>query len=81
MKSNTAPKFLDEVVDEMGDGKGGSDYGVSMEEETPDDETDDETVNEDRMMAAKSLAKALGISSYDPQKLADALKAFVATCM
>lgn len=80
MKTNTAPKFLDDVVDEMGDGKGGSDFGVEMEEEVPE-EGDDETANEDRLMAAKTLAKALGVSSFDPQRLADALSTFVKACM
>lgn len=79
MKTNTAskPDFLDDVVDEMGDGKGGSEYGADMEE--GDEEADDETVNEDRIMAAKGVRKA--IASGDDSKLADALKAFVSTCM
>jgi hypothetical protein len=80
VKTNSAPQFLDDVVDEMGDGKGGSDYGVDMEKEPDGDEGDDESQNEDRMMAFKSLSKALGLSSVDPQKGADALKAFIATC-
>lgn len=78
MKTSSKPDFLDDVVDEMGNGKGDSDYGADME---GDEEPDDDTASEDRLMAAKQLRKALGISSGDDQKIADALKAFVSTCM
>lgn len=80
MKTSTAPKFLDDVVDEMGDGKGGTEYGASMDETSGDEGQDDESMNEDRLMAAKQVGKALGLGSVDPQRLADALKAFVQTC-
>lgn len=71
--------FLDDVVDGMGDDKGGTEYGADMEEEG--DGPDDETAKEDRLMAAGTLAKALGISTADRQRVADALEAFVKTCM
>lgn len=70
------PDFLDEVVDEMGD-EDGAKFGADMESE---EEVDDETANEDRLMAAKQVAKALGITTVDPQRFSDALKAFIATC-
>jgi len=71
--------FLDDVVDGMGDDKGNTEYGADMEEEG--EGPDDETAKEDRLMAAGTLAKALGISTADRQKVADALEAFVKTCM
>lgn len=80
MKTATAPKFMDDVVDEMGDGKGGTDFGAKMDDSDEPDEGSDEEENEDRLMAAKQVAKALGISSFDPQKFADALSAFVKAC-
>lgn len=79
MKTNAAPKFMDDVVDEMGDGKGGTEYGASMDD-TSEEGGDDESMNEDRIMAAKQVGKALGLGSVDPQRLADALKAFVQSC-
>jgi hypothetical protein len=79
MKTATAPKFMDDVVDEMGDGNGGTEYGASMDETSDDEGTDDEQ-KEDRIMAFKTLAKALGLSSVDPSKGADALASFIAAC-
>lgn len=79
MKTSASPKFLDDVVEEMGDGKGGTEYGASMEE-VPEEGADDETANEDRVMAFKTLSKAIGISASDPQRGADALKAFIEAC-
>lgn len=80
MRTATAPKFLDDVVDEMGDGKGGTEFGASMDEAGDPEGGDDEQQNEDRMMAFRTLSKALGISAVDPQKGADALKAFIDAC-
>lgn len=71
--------FLDSVVDDMGDDKGNTEYGADMEEDDGADEP--ETAKEDRLMAAGVLTKALGISTADRQKVADALEAFVKTCM
>lgn len=77
MSSAKKPSFIDDVVDEMGDGKGGSDYGADME----DDGADDESAQEDRQMATRQVAKALGMPNADIPKLTSALEAFVKTCM
>lgn len=80
----TAPKkmdddFLDEAVGEMEKDKdmAGSEYGADMDDKA---EGDDETSSEDRMMAAKQIGKALGIQIADPERFAEALKTFIATC-
>jgi hypothetical protein len=72
----TAPKkeFLDEVVEDMGDGDEAI-YGAEMEEEG-----DDETAKEDRIMAVKQLGKALGVNIADPERAADALATFIQSC-
>ena len=69
------PDFLEEVVDDMGNDEGGTDYGADMEEGGGD-----ESSHEDMLMAAGMVAKALGMPNSDNQKLADALKAFIAAC-
>jgi len=81
MKTNAArkPDFLDEVVDDMGPEKEGKDYGADMEEEG-DEGDKDESMDEDQIMAAGQVAKALGIPDADKSKLRDALKAFVESC-
>lgn len=76
MKKKEDDSFLDDVVDEMPD-DGDEKYGADMEE----DEGSDEETKQDRLMAAGTLAKALGINTADRQKIADALEAFVKTCM
>jgi hypothetical protein len=69
------PDFLDEVSDEMD--KGGDDaYGADMEDEGGDDEG----AKEDKIMAAKAVGKALGITVPDPSRFADALEAFWKVC-
>jgi hypothetical protein len=79
--------FLDDVVDEMGPSdKGGDDeYGAKMsvdDGDGMDDESDPEEAQQDRIMAAKAIGKALGSPpGFDAVKLADALHAFVANCM
>jgi hypothetical protein len=70
------PDFMDEVSDEMDKG-GGEEYGADMEDE---DEGDDESAGEDKIMAAKQVAKAAGITVADPKRFADALEAFVKAC-
>lgn len=75
------PDFLDDVVGGMSppDKK----YGADMSEEDGDgmdDESDPEESQQDRVMAAKSLIRALGLSGADASKVADALKSFVAAC-
>lgn len=81
MKTNTArkPDFLDDVVDDMGPDKDDPDPGASMEEEDSEGEGD-ESMDEDQMMAAGQVAKALGMPDADKRKLRDALKAFVESC-
>lgn len=78
MKPTGKGNFLDDVVDEMGDDKGGTKYGADMADEG--DDTDDEQTNEDRIMAAAQVGKALGLPNVDKTKLAEALKTFIATC-
>jgi len=71
------PDFLDDVV-------GGMDppdkkYGADMSEDDADGGSDDnEEMQQDRVMAAKSILKAM--NTGDASKLADALKSFVAAC-
>jgi len=78
--------FLDDVVDEMGPSdKGGDDsYGAKMSEDDGDgmdDESDPEEAQQDRVMAAKQIGKAIGAPpGFDATKLADALKAFIENC-
>jgi hypothetical protein len=73
--------FLDDVVDEMGPGKNDGDaYGASMEEEPEEGDQGDEETQEDQVMAAKQVAKALGIQNIDAAKFAAALGAFVKAC-
>jgi len=78
--------FLDSVVDEMGPSdKGGDDtYGAKMSEDDGDgmdDESDPEEAEQDRIMAAKQVGKAIGAPpGFDAVKLAAALKAFVSNC-
>lgn len=69
--------FLDDVVDDMGDDKGGTKYGADMTEEG---EGTDEEEQQDKIMAAKQLCKALGISTADFAKVADAMEAFINAC-
>ena len=73
-----APDFLDSVADDMGEA-GSKDYGADMSEEG-DDEGDSEEAGQDRIMAAKMVAKALGMPEADAPRLADALAAFVKAC-
>ena len=75
MKTPGKP-FVDEVVDEMGDGSESDKFGADME----DKDSDPEGAKEDRIMAVKSLGKALGIQIADPERAAEALSAFVSTC-
>lgn len=77
--------FLDDVVGEMGPSdKGGDDeYGAKMSEDGGgmDDESDPEEAQQDRIMAAKMVGKAMGAPpGFDATKLADALAAFVKAC-
>jgi hypothetical protein len=84
MRSNSAvkPSFLDEVEEEMDQGaKGGEDaYGADMEDEEEDEEMDAEAADEDRILAAKQVAKALGITVADPKRFADSLRTFIRAC-
>lgn len=78
--------FLDEVVDEMGPEGGkndGDSYGASMDDSPEPEEADmgDEEAGEDRVMAAKTLGKALGINNADWNKVDSALSAYVRACM
>lgn len=76
ISAKKTPDFLDEVTDEMD--KGGDDaYGADMEDE---DEATDETAKEDKIMAAKQVAKALGVTVDDPGRFASALETFVRSC-
>lgn len=75
MRTASKP-FVDEVVDEMGDGSEAEKFGADMQ----DEESDPEGAKEDRIMAVKSLGKALGIQIADPERAAEALSAFVSTC-
>lgn len=77
--SMTKPDFLDEVEEEMDQGaKGGEDaYGADLEE---DEEEDEEAAGEDRILAAKQVAKALGLTIEDPARLADALRTLIKSC-
>lgn len=81
MKTSTSKKddFLDEVVGEMGDEDGNAKYGASMEDEGEMEEGD-ETMEEDQVMAAKQVGKALGLPNVDGTKLKNALKAFMDAC-
>jgi len=77
--------FLDSVVGEMGPSDSGDDkYGASMKEEGDDDgsmDSDPEEAQQDRIMAAKMIGKAIGAPpGFDASKLADALAAFVKAC-
>lgn len=76
--------FLDSVVDEMGPSdKGGDEYGAKMSDDDspPEDENDPEEAQQDRVMAAKQIGKAIGAPpGFDAMKLADALKAFYEAC-
>ena len=75
--------FLDDVVDEMGPSdKGGDDeYGAKMSDDDGEDESDPEEAQQDRIMAAKMIGKAIGAPpGFDATKLADALSAFVKAC-
>jgi len=78
------PDFLDDVVDEMGPKADDDSYGASMDEsgdgDGMDDESDPEEAKQDRIMAAKQVAKALGMPNADGARLADALAAFVKAC-
>ena len=82
-KDSSKPSGLDSIIDDMGDGEGGTKYGADMEDEADEGSSDEE--KEDRVMAAGALASALGIDTeapkFDRQKVADALEAFVKTCM
>ncbi len=71
------PDFMSSVVDDMPAPDDGEDYGAKMSDET--DEGDPEEADQDRALAAKSILKS--IESGDSTKLADALKAFVSSCM
>lgn len=75
MKTASKP-FVDEVVDEMGDGSDADKFGADMEDES----NDPEGAKEDRVMAVKSLGKALGIQIADPERAAEALATFISTC-
>ena len=78
MKTNAkaSPDFLSEVTDEMD--KGGEDaYGADMED---DEEAEADDAREDMILAAKQVAKALGVTVSDPERFADALKTFVRAC-
>ena len=73
------PDFLDDVVSEAG--PPGKKYGADMSTDDGDgmdDESDPEESTQDRVMAAKSILKA--VSSGDASRLAEALKSFVAAC-
>lgn len=79
MKSNMnmKPDFLSEVSDEMD--KGGDDaYGADMEDD--EDAEPDENAKEDKILAAKQVAKALGVTPPDPEMFAKALETFVKSC-
>ncbi len=73
------PDFMDDVVSGMGtpDKKYGADMSAD-DGDGMDDESDPEEGAQDRVMAAKSLLKA--INAGDASKLADALKTFVSAC-
>lgn len=76
--------FLDDVVEEMGPKNDGDSYGASMDdspEPAEEDMGDDEEAGEDRVMAAKTLGKALGITNADWNKVDSALSAYVRACM
>lgn len=75
------PDFLDDVVDDAGPDSSDDEYGAKMSEDDGDgmdDESDPEEAQQDRVMAAKTILKAM--NSGDASKLADALKAFVSAC-
>ena len=74
------PDFLDDVVSGMGppDKKYGADMSAEDDGDGMDDESDPEEAQQDRVMAAKSILKAM--NTGDASKLAEALKAFVSSC-
>lgn len=82
--SGKKPSGLDSIIGDMGDGEGGTKYGADMEDDEADEGSSEEE-QQDRVMAAGALASALGIDTksetFDRQKVADALEAFVKTCM
>lgn len=78
MKKKADDEFLDGVVGDMGNEDGSTEYGADMTDES---EGGDETSNEDQLVAARQVAKALGMPAADAEKLRDALKAFNAACM
>jgi hypothetical protein len=81
LKKKKNPDFLDEVVDDMGEEDGSTKYGADMSEADDMDEGGDpEVAKEDRIMAAKLVAKALGNPNVDAAKFADALESFVKAC-
>lgn len=77
MKTGAKPDFLDEVSSEMDKGKDDA-YGADMEDD--EEEGSVETAKEDKILAAKQVAKAAGITLSDPGRFADALETFVKAC-
>lgn len=75
--AKASPDFLDEVTDEMD--KGGEDaYGADMEDD--EEGEGDPDAKEDKILAAKQVAKALGVTVENPERFADALETFVQCC-
>jgi hypothetical protein len=76
------PDFLDEVVDDVGEA-GSKDYGAEMSDDGDgmDNESGSEEAQQDRLMAVKQVARALGTPNADTTKLDQALHAYVTACM
>lgn len=71
--------FIGDVVDDMGPDDADKGYGAEMSD-AEDPGGDDEESGQDRIMAAKAVARALGVPDADAPKLAEALRAFVSNC-